>query len=282
MRTGSIAGAAGELGVTPGAVSKQLAQLESELGSPLFDRRHRLVPTPLALELADGIQAGINQIRRAWNEVTDWADGRVITIMANASLSMHWLVPRLVGAQEAIDGHPIRVTSLHTTDDWRNVPFDVAILRHNQTPAAWRSVSLGRERITILAAPSKAAHLPPGDPGVLVNERLFMAETRGGELERWLQKAGVVPATPPQKLPHFYIAVEACLAGRGFIAGPVSSLSDLIETGRLVAPFPDIEIEGPELTGVYNPSTCNPRTAEKLLRWLSEQLSDRTASGNSR
>lgn len=45
-RLGSLAAAADELGVTPGAVSQQIAKAEAQLGRVLFERTPRgLVPT---------------------------------------------------------------------------------------------------------------------------------------------------------------------------------------------------------------------------------------------
>ena len=38
LRTGSLAGAAREMHVTPSAVSMQMKQLEADFGQPLFDR----------------------------------------------------------------------------------------------------------------------------------------------------------------------------------------------------------------------------------------------------
>ena len=40
-RTGSLTLAARELHLTPGAISRQIRELESSIGRPLFERRHR-------------------------------------------------------------------------------------------------------------------------------------------------------------------------------------------------------------------------------------------------
>ena len=53
LRTGSLAGAAREMHVTPSAVSMQMKQLEAHFGQPLFDRAGLSVrPRPIALEIA--------------------------------------------------------------------------------------------------------------------------------------------------------------------------------------------------------------------------------------
>jgi len=53
LRTGSMAGAAREMHVTPSAVSMQMKQVERHFGQPLFDRAGLTVrPRPIALEIA--------------------------------------------------------------------------------------------------------------------------------------------------------------------------------------------------------------------------------------
>lgn len=53
LRSGSLAGAAREMHVTPSAVSMQMKQMEAHFGQPLFDRAGLTVrPTPLARHVA--------------------------------------------------------------------------------------------------------------------------------------------------------------------------------------------------------------------------------------
>lgn len=53
LASGSFSAAAGEVGLTPSAVSLQMKQLEEYFGRPLFDRSGRTaVPTPFARELS--------------------------------------------------------------------------------------------------------------------------------------------------------------------------------------------------------------------------------------
>jgi len=53
LASGSFTAAAGDVGLTPSAVSLQMKQLEEYFGRPLFDRSGRTaVPTPFARELA--------------------------------------------------------------------------------------------------------------------------------------------------------------------------------------------------------------------------------------
>lgn len=272
VRTGNIVRAADELGVSPGAISKQLSNLEAELQVALFEEGHRLRPTKIAVDLARAVGEALNQVRQAWSEASHRADERVLTLIANASLSMHWLVPRLLSAQEALRGRPIRVTSLHTTDNWWQVPVDFAVLRHGRAPAGWVVRAIAVERLTLLATPERGRWLTGRGLAAVAGEECLTAETRAGELEAWMRAAGCERLHPPRRYPHFYIALEGALAGHGSIVGPTLVAADLLRQGRLTAPFPDISITGATLNAAFNPATCDHRTAEALLAWLGEEM----------
>jgi LysR family glycine cleavage system transcriptional activator len=268
VRTGTVVAAADDLGVTAGAVSKQLAQLQHEIAAPLFSAGHRLKPTPLAIELAQAVNAGLRGIEDAWIAASQAADTRVITIAANATLSMHWILPRLVDAEARMSGHPVRVSQLHTTDDWRRLAFDIAILRVPVDAPDYEQRRIGSEDLTVLASPERARDLSTRGIEAVAGETFFVARTRDGELEGWLSLAGLDGVAHTKPTPHFYIAVEAAVAGQGCIVGPPSVLRELIAQGRLAAPFPWMMSRGSTLTAVFNPQICRPKTADRLLTFL--------------
>ncbi|POR55554.1 LysR family transcriptional regulator [Bosea psychrotolerans] len=265
VRTGNIVAAADELCVTPGAISKQLGQLQEVIDEPLFEKGHRLRPTPLATELAQAIGAGLLQIRDGWEAASRNGQRRVLTLAANTTLSVHWIMPRLVDVEVAAGGRAIRVSPLHTTDDWQHAQFDIGILRNAWKPEGWQYREIGIERLTLLAPPDRAEALRRTGPAGLEAETVFVADTRGGELESWLAIAGIGKPATIRSTPHFYIAAQAAMAGQGCIIAPPLVLADLIEQGRLAAPFPDIISKGATLTAVFDPSRCKAAFVEKLL-----------------
>ncbi|NVJ99432.1 MAG: LysR family transcriptional regulator [Alphaproteobacteria bacterium] len=65
MRTGSVTDAANNLGLTQSAVSRQLAQLEEQLGLELFFRdKGRLTPLPEAVELCQEVDLALSSFDR--------------------------------------------------------------------------------------------------------------------------------------------------------------------------------------------------------------------------
>lgn len=268
VRTGNIVAAADDLCVTPGAISKQLGQLQEAIDAPLFEKGHRLRPTPLARELAQAVGAGLQQIRQGWEAASRQGRRRVVTLAANTTLSVHRLMPRLVEAQAAAGGPAIRISALHTTDDWQGAQFDIGVLRTAWKPEGWQHRAIGVERLTLLAAPERARALQRAGPEGIAGEAVIVADTRSGEFESWVQVTGIARPPAVRAVPHFYLAVQAALAGKGCIVGPPSVLADLIDQGRLVAPFPEMTSNGATLTAVFDPDRCKAAFVERLLAAL--------------
>ncbi|HWL86131.1 MAG TPA: LysR substrate-binding domain-containing protein, partial [Polyangiaceae bacterium] len=96
-RLGSTVAAASELGVTHGAVSKQLALLEAWLEVALFDRSGvRLAPTAAGARYAATLGRVFELLETATRDVTG-ADGAagVVRVSTTPSFAALWLVPRL-------------------------------------------------------------------------------------------------------------------------------------------------------------------------------------------
>src|SRR4249920_242481 len=106
-RLGSLARAAEELRVSPGAVSQQVALAEDAFGFPLFERNSRgMVVTPRAQEICALLTAGFARIASAV-AIADATRDEVLTISVAPVFAARWLIWRLPEFQSA---HPdIRV-----------------------------------------------------------------------------------------------------------------------------------------------------------------------------
>ena len=98
-RLGSLTRASGELGVTPSAVSHQLALLERQLGMRLFSRR----PGGIALTregsaLASQLSEGFSVIYDALDTVEGETAG-ALRVSVLETFALYWLMPRLRGAE---------------------------------------------------------------------------------------------------------------------------------------------------------------------------------------
>src|SRR5262245_44369939 len=95
-RTSNLTSAAKELGVTHGAISKQVNALERWLGQRLFTREGRgLALTPYGQLLAGKLGQALNDIRAGCDYVRRQQARTVLAVEAPATFAMYFLMPRL-------------------------------------------------------------------------------------------------------------------------------------------------------------------------------------------
>ena len=95
-RTGSYAEAGAELGLTHGAVSRQIAALEGWLGQRLFVKDgRRMVATPMARIFAAEVGLSFDRLAVAAEACGRPDARRILRVSAPTSFAMRWLIPRL-------------------------------------------------------------------------------------------------------------------------------------------------------------------------------------------
>lgn len=100
-RTKSVNRAADELGLTPSAVSHQLANLEGIVGRPLFTRLGRgLVLTPTGTQYLADVTGALAELNRATERASSETSVEILRIHSSPSFGLMWLLPRLAAFQE--------------------------------------------------------------------------------------------------------------------------------------------------------------------------------------
>lgn len=95
-RLGTVTKAAGELEVSPSAVSQQLGQLEAQLGVKLFRReKRRLVLTLEGDRLFQTLTQAFGAIRNARSAIAHQRDIRTLSMRVSPSFGVRWLGPRI-------------------------------------------------------------------------------------------------------------------------------------------------------------------------------------------
>lgn len=95
-RLGSVTRAAEELGVSPSAVSQQIAQLELQFGAKLFRReKRRLIPTLDGDRLFQTATRALGALRNAQSAIARERHARSLTIRVSPSFGVRWLGPRI-------------------------------------------------------------------------------------------------------------------------------------------------------------------------------------------
>lgn len=271
MRHGQMKLAADELGVTYGAVSRQVRGLEATLGVPLFEGpRSGLVPTDTAVELQRGLQEAFDRMERAVAEATG-RHRRQLDVSCLGTLSMRWLIPRLLGFQKEHGGIEVRMTADDGPVDFARRGLDVAI---RVGVDGW-----GNAAVTLLFPDEVGPVLSPrliGESAKLQWKDLaalprLHTKTRPSAWADWCNQNSVGHAGGGQQFEHFYFMLEAATAGLGVAIAPRVLVQDDLNAGRLVAPF-GFRPSGQHYVALTRQDPS--RDALLFVDWLGRQAAD--------
>ena len=273
VRCGGIAAAARDLGVTHGAVSKQVAGLEDWLGRSLFDHdRHHFRAYDEAVALGATLTECLDRIATEIGALT--GGRRTLRVLIQATFAMRWVIPRLPDFYQAHPGLDVHVKTRQTHDDWRATSFDVAVVRGDEAIKDWPATDIAAETITLMGVPALAARVS-ADPALLAGQTLLCSDSRPGELERWLTAAGLGTASGRwrrQCFDHFYAALQAAINGQGFVAGPLPVLEHEVVAGLLAIPFAAITVPGPRHVAYHDPAGPHAGDARAFIDWLRQSV----------
>ena len=247
-KTGSFAEAATQLGVTHGAVSRQISALESWLGQRLFTKDgRRMVATPIAKIFAAEVSLSFDRLAVAADACGRPGARRILRVSAPTSFAMRWLIPRL-GRYHADHPHvEVVVTTVSTMLEDLRGGVDVAIRRGVAREHLWpqhRVVPVLDDVDTLIMSPALFAHRPILKPADIEGHTLLASETRAGDWTDWLEAAGLqqLAGHPRQRFDHFFVTRQAVEDGLGIGIGPLPMLENDIASGRLMTPLPNIQV----------------------------------------
>jgi LysR family transcriptional regulator, glycine cleavage system transcriptional activator len=270
-RLGSRQTAAAELNVTEGAVAKQLRALEQWLNTPLFESAGReSAMTASGRRLAQAMTAAMETIQLGLDEIERRpVDRKELRILAPATLSTHWLMPRLPQIEQADLGFRLRVHTTHTGEDWLSLPHDAVIRRDGFLPPGYRQELLFQEELAAYANPPL---IGGADSETLKDIPLLESRTRPGELDRWLAACGVRKTNGVrQSFGHFYTAYEAALAGDGLLIAPTVLAAEDVRNGRLVLFKPHVRLQGARHMLLWRKADEAVTELMALATWLRQQ-----------
>jgi LysR family transcriptional regulator, glycine cleavage system transcriptional activator len=244
-RHGSFKDAADELGVTHGAVSRQIHLIEDWLGPPaLFHRRPRGVTltqdgVALLAEFGPALDR-IAAITRRHRERQGGPRPAVLRVNALATFSLRWLLPRLPRFRAEHADIEVRLDTSNDPIDALVDSFDVVIRGGPDTFHGYMSIPIIGERRLPVCSPS----LGITTIADLEQHTLLHVTTVPRLWQDWLIEAGHADLRPANTLmlDHFFLAIQAAVDGLGVAMGPTALVSDDLAAGRLVTPFPDVSL----------------------------------------
>lgn len=270
--------AAAELGVTHGAVSRQIKQLEQYLGVCLFERRIRHITlTPAGHELFSGMAPAIEQIAATADAVAKTTPNRVLRINVRASFAARWLIPKLPEfIREHPDVMPQIITSATEPERLNRDGFDI-VIRRTATgwPVDFKPKPFLSDRAYLVAAPSLIKRCPVQRIDDLRGHVFLHSETRASDWSAWLRfvKQEFLVPSGEMYFDHLDFALRAASDGLGIAISPASLVASDITEGRLCHVLPEIVRPiDPYLIASQNPAHV---AAKAFMDWI---LSDSVSS----
>jgi LysR family transcriptional regulator, glycine cleavage system transcriptional activator len=249
-RAPSLSAAASELGVTHGAISKQITTLENWLGQQMFMRQgRRLVLTPYGQILAEKLGKSINEMQGACEYVRRQKNQLVVSVEAPATLAMYWLLPRLLEFERENPNIMVWTATRQTGQSPDLSSTDIVITRGNPSHLTTRLQAtefLFDERLTVISSPSLLAQFPVKQPADVMRHRLITAATRPGQWEAWLDFVDVDHQLMEggHRFDHLFVAMHAVRDGLGSIIAPENLFGASFVKQELAAPLPNTTIKG--------------------------------------
>ncbi|MEQ4538714.1 MAG: LysR substrate-binding domain-containing protein [Billgrantia sp.] len=296
-RTESFKSAASRLGVTPGAVSRQIKQLEERLGISLFARHANGVQLNEAgRQLAKEIDSGLERIASGVMAARQHAhQAPLLTLSAPPSFMQLWLLPRLGEFDAKLGGLDISLDASQslTTPVWQGDGARLAI-RYGRGP--WPEANSHRlfdDELFPVCAPSLLAKYDrPLQPADLANHRLLEVtwESLQGITfpgwKAWLDAAGVSDkvSLPQHRYSLFSMALDQAIAGRGIMLANHPIAMDRLDSGVLVRPFGERHVLTSPLSYdlLTPPRGEAPPAVARFIDWLLAEAAafDRVAQAN--
>jgi LysR family transcriptional regulator, glycine cleavage system transcriptional activator len=284
-RHGSFVKAAGELHVTPSAVSLQVRQLEDELGLKLFERTPRgLALTMSGQRVLPDIASAFERLQESFAALNDSVrEGSMLTVSAAPSFASKWLLPRL---NRFLSDHPEIEVSLKATvelADFERSEADVGIRYGRGNYPGLVTELLLREMVFPVCSPELLTEKKQSTAAIL-NAATLLHDDSAGESDAlpgwkmWLRAAGI-DSVDWRKGSHFdqsALAIEAAASGLGVALAPAVLVEADLVSGRLVR-LDSAELSEPFSYYLVYPSDRSERVAVKSFRdWLFAELNQRT------
>lgn len=224
-----------ELFVTHSAVSKQIRLLEEDLGVALFERRNRAVfLTDSGRRLLVTMSEVFRQISECCDEIKA-AGSAPLVLSCEPTFTQRWLIPRLALFSALHPEIEVHVLAAGGPVNFDRSHIDLALRRSDFSwPPELFVETVVEERVGPVCAPSLLAS---GGNDILSLPRIHSA-TRRDAWTRYIADNQIEDPNPPgsQVFEHFYLSIEAAIAGLGAAIGPAPLVADAVESGQLVAP----------------------------------------------
>lgn len=237
-RHGSFTLAARELNVSQPAISRRIAVLEADLGTPMFARDIRpLKLTPSGKRLLETFQASMGVLEDEIQKLRNTHTGNAITIGASSCFASFWLLPRWPKLQAAFPHHSLRLLTGDIVNEAEKLDIRIEfsakrrehvgrILEEKVFCVSSPAYLQGRTHMYSLAEISKQHLISLDDK----QNRWYSWKTWFAELGQDVEEEKLKTTY----LDDYSLVIDAVLVGQGLALGWDGLLDPLLRSGALV------------------------------------------------
>jgi DNA-binding transcriptional LysR family regulator len=270
-----------ELFLTQSAVSRQIKELEDQLGVTLFQRRHRaLALTEAGHQFYAAASQALSTMRSATERLRAKTGRKVLSVTTTHSFAALWLIPRLAGFTRDHPDMDVRITADVKMVDLERDGFDLA-LRHGPASLAGPGATrLFGEKVFPVCSPKLLRKNPLQKPADLKNHVLLSyddPDVRHPWLhwKTWLEVERIADLKPAGTLSFsgYEQIIPAAVAGHGVALGRTPLVKDLIADGQLVAPFKSQADPARAYFAIVSKNAASRPEVAAFVEWLKAEAS---------
>lgn len=278
-----------ELHLTQSAVSRQMQELETQLGVKLFERRHRaLVLTEAGQQFYPAAAQVLATMRAATDRLRAQSGRRALAVTTTHSFAALWLIPRLAGFTRAHPGVDVRIAADIRVQDLARDGLDVAIRHGPPGLAGPHAERLFGERVFPVCNPKllKDPRRPLREPADLRHHVLLQYDDPDARhpwlhWRTWLEVERLTELRPAGRLSFsgYEQIIAAAIAGHGVALGRSPLLNDALESGELVAPFRRSAEPARAYYAVISPNALGRPEVGAFVAWLKREATETPPAG---
>ncbi|MDN3236249.1 LysR substrate-binding domain-containing protein [Pseudomonas sp. WAC2] len=272
----SFTRAAEELNLTQSAVSKQVAQLEEQLGHPLFRRvRQRLQMTPAGSLYLSEVTKILTQIEMSTHYMRSYGgETEVLRVATPPTFGERWLIPRLKGWRLQ---HPmIHLDVRHEVKnmDVNEPACDVALFAGQGRWPGAECIPLMTEDMVPVCAPGLWPEGHLSDPTQLADYILLQNAARPEAWHEWFQSQGLHTehSYHGPRFDTFTMCIRAAQVGCGVALVPRFLIDEELAEGKLVIAWPHSMTSPHTYYLGYPEHAAEVPKIRKFVAWIRERI----------
>lgn len=271
-RTGTLSRAAGEMGVTPGALSQRLAKAEAALGQPLFIRNSTgLIPTDTCAAVLPRLSRAITDLSEVVSDFRD-IEQSVLTVSVAPIFASRWLIWRIRRFNEQHPAISVRLEPNAEILDLDRAGVDVGIRIGTDLALGKHATKLLDQRVFPVCSPDIGQTISSMSdlldlPVIRENDQLYgwNAWLSGKDLSPGDLKQGPIYGDAS-------LCLDAAMAGQGVFMAWETLACDALERGQIIAPFQRRTVTDAAYWFATTRFSSRRKTVMTFKKWLEDEL----------